>query len=157
MTPRKQALFWSHVEKMDGGCWNWTGSKCRGYGEFSTSAQGHARAHRVSYELAHGPIPKGMHCLHRCDNAACVNPEHLFLGTNVENMADMVSKGRSPKGAANGVATLTDEKVLQIRALRRSGKSSRELAVAFGVKPEHIRRIVRRGSWTHLPEAEVQP
>lgn len=84
--------FWPHVAK-SAGCWEWTGSRHRnGYGQFYY--RGPAMAHRVSWELANGPVPDGMLVCHRCDNPPCVRPDHLFLGTQADNLVDMVSKGR---------------------------------------------------------------
>lgn len=87
--------FWSSVDK-DGenGCWLWTrGRNEHGYGVLDRKS-GSGLAHRYSWELANGPIPTGLQVLHRCDNPPCVNPEHLFLGTRLDNMADMTAKGR---------------------------------------------------------------
>jgi len=80
------------------GCWGWSGSKdCRGYGVISSrngSKSSPEKAHRVSYEKAYGKIPEGLNVCHRCDNPECTNPEHLFVGTQKENMSDCSSKGR---------------------------------------------------------------
>jgi hypothetical protein len=87
--------FWSKVRKSDG-CWLWGASiKTTGYGQFFRGPR-IEKAHRVSYELTHGPIPEGLYVLHRCDVRACVRPDHLFLGTISDNSRDMIYKGRHP-------------------------------------------------------------
>ena len=84
--------FFAKVEKTES-CWIWTGSQLRGYGQFWLGGKLHI-AHRVSWVLHVGPIPFGLHALHKCDNPSCVNPEHLFLGTAKTNVHDMMDKGR---------------------------------------------------------------
>lgn len=104
-------------------------------------------AHRVAYEFHCGPIPDGMRVLHRCDNPPCINPDHLFLGTQAENVADMISKGRKVvlQGEGHGSAKLTKADVLAIRAAR--GSSSRQLAVQYGVHSSQICRVRAGKKW----------
>lgn len=107
-TPTFEQRFWSKARKTDG-CWVWLAGKDKdGYGNFSVGQRATARpvrAHRVAWELTHGSIPDGLFVLHECDNPPCVRPDHLFLGTNQNNMDDMVAKGRGSIGIRNGKYT----------------------------------------------------
>lgn len=91
--------FWSHVVKSSDpdGCWTWDGARQQpfGYGMFGVTSKRIVGAHRFSYQLRHGAIPEGLQVCHHCDNPPCVRPDHLFLGTAVDNSRDMVSKGRA--------------------------------------------------------------
>lgn len=108
-------------------------------------------AHRVSYELAYGEIPANMVVCHKCDNPLCVRPDHLFLGTQRDNVRDMVNKRRQTKGEHAHNAILTDDLVKQIRIEHAAGSSYRELAEKYGVATwEHIRRIVKGIAWKHV-------
>jgi hypothetical protein len=152
--------FWSKVRKSDGdGCWEWTGALTArrrgadGYGQFSADGR-RGRAHRVSWEMANGPIPAGMYVCHRCDNPPCVNPAHLFLGTEKDNAADMARKGRSRNNPVLGErhfrAKLTAAGVLAIRARRAAGESDSAIAADIGISRPAVNRIGRGVSWAHV-------
>ena len=136
------------VEKIpEAGCWVWMGAtQVRGYGEILSSNR-KMLAHRASYEAFVGPIPKGMYVCHACDNVYCVNPNHLFLGTQKQNLQDMAAKGRSTRGERNPQAKLTEEKV---RAIRSSNSTSSELAKMYNVSVSNISSIKRKQRWTHV-------
>lgn len=140
--------FWDKVR--DGpshSCWQWDAYTDRdGYGRFSIKGR-KRRAHRVAVRLD-GRDPSGKVVRHTCDNPNCVNPRHLQVGTQRENMKDMVRRDRQPRGAQNGQAKLTREAVLDIR---ESDQPSRVLAAEYGVSPSHIRMIKTGRAWGHLP------
>lgn len=106
-------------------------------------------AHRLAYELKHGPIPKGMCVCHRCDNPSCCNEEHLFLGTKGDNNADRAAKGRSgmQEGVNSSSAKLNPEKVASIRRLLVLGKSQYDIAANFGVSQATVSDIKRGKRW----------
>lgn len=147
--------FWAMVNKSGpvpahapelGPCWVWTGH-CNRYGSFGLGRK-IVRAHRFSWELAHGPIPDGLCVLHKCDNPPCTNPGHLFLGTQLDNARDRDRKGRlnSRVGERNPKAKLTETEVLAIRAeyVPRYG-ALRAIARKYGVTPSAIRWVVSEG------------
>ena len=150
--------FWKYVNKTDT-CWLWTGAiHNSGYGIINTGGKnGKAkRAHRISWAIHYGPIPDGMCVCHHCDTPACVNPEHLFLGTRDDNNQDMKRKGRynhtrCARGERHWYAKLTDKQVLEIRYKYETDKPTlRSLADEYGVTPQAIHRIVRRRLWRHV-------
>jgi hypothetical protein len=145
--------FWSYVVKGDG-CWLWAGGRQNGgYGTFRDRPGHSVKAHRYSYQLCHGPIPPGLCVCHTCDNRACVNPAHLFLGTHQDNMDDRSRKGRQAvlRGEANGRAKLTACQAEAIRRRRKSGETGRDLACTFGVSRATIDRITYGRSWQAVP------
>lgn len=139
--------FWSKVDK-SGDCWEWTASRINtGYGRFVLSGK-IQMAHRVSYELMVGPIPKGKCVLHHCDNPPCVRPDHLWVGSRSDNMLDMYKKGRRVMGGENaGTAKLTSEQVLKITNL--IGKEKRaDIAEMFKVSQSTIGNIATGHCWS---------
>lgn len=134
------------------GCWEWKQSRHRmGYG-YAWCANKSIRAHRLSYLVHIGPIPKGACVLHRCDNPPCCNPDHLWAGTQAENLADMATKGRSAKmrGDSCGMAKLDAADVRAIRALLADGALlHREIAVQFGVSRTTISSIKTGKRWSY--------
>lgn len=149
--------FWAKVTKTDE-CWHWTGClQKRTYGRYGLFQSGIklVLAHRFSYELHTGPIPDGMCVLHSCDTPGCVNPAHLFLGTHKTNAEDRNGKRREARGERHGLAKLTEEDILQIRAAYASNphpyyKGTCALARRFGVSRHAIHCIITRRTWNHL-------
>lgn len=163
--PDMKARFWSKVDiRSEGECWEWKASlRSTGYGQFEFGGT-MLKSHRVAYVLTHGAIPDGLHVCHTCDNRKCCNPSHLWLGTNADNTADKVSKGRAigPKGKQHGwhthpermargerasKAKLTREKVEQIKKLREDGMGQRAVARMFGVTHSAIAAIEKGRTW----------
>lgn len=148
----------SYIPEPNSGCWLWTGPVDRaGYGFFTRYREQHQRAHRASWAIHCEPVPDGMKVCHKCDNRACVNPDHLFLGTQAENVADMIAKGRAKRppvprfGEANPVSKYTAEQVREVRTLAAAGKVQSDIARQFGMSPINVSRIVRRLLWSNLP------
>lgn len=143
--------FWKKVPVgSNDSCWNWKASLSnKGYGEFRIHPKGKQKAHRISWILTFGQIPNGLFVCHKCDNPACVNPYHLFLGTATDNMRDMYAKGRGwmPKGELNPKAKLTSGQVVQIRNLYEEGLTQVKIASMFGVTQGMIGFIVRGEAW----------
>jgi len=145
--------FWAKVEKSDS-CWEWKGTiNENGYGMITIERKPQ-RAHRISYTLKRGPIPNGMCVLHHCDNRCCVNPDHLFLGTYLDNSRDMDAKGRRRSNVRPGEGSpthiLTEEQVLEIRKQKEQGISTKQISASFGIAKSTVFQIVNRQTWKHI-------
>lgn len=129
--------FWAKVKKTED-CWLWTAAlNSDGYGSIPPH-----KAHRLSWQLHFGPIPDGLFVCHRCDVRHCVRPDHLFLGTQQDNVNDMRRKGRA---VLMGAVRLSDSQIVAIRQrYANGGVTQRALAVEFGTSPSHINRIIHR-------------
>lgn len=140
-----------HLDKSDGpdACWPWQGTvNGGGYGKMTVTTGLRRYAHRVSWELVNGPIPKGLNVLHHCDNPPCCNPAHLWIGTQRDNMNDKVSKGRHDRGETHPYAVLSAAKVIEIRA---SSLAQAKLAEKFGVSRQTIGDARTGRTWKHIP------
>jgi hypothetical protein len=155
--PRRPLLerFLAKVTKTNS-CWLWNGARQKrtGHGIYRDENHRQTSAHRVSWMLLVGPIPEGLWVLHDCpggDNPRCVNPDHLFLGTPQDNLADMRSKGRQARGEKHGHAKLSEEDVRSIRRRYATGEAKQqELADEYKVGQGIISQIIHRKLWSHV-------
>jgi len=151
MSEETAQKLYGRTEVSEGGCWVWLGGTARGYGHVRRGEK-MVRAHRLSWELTNGPIPPGLLVLHRCDVKRCINPAHLFLGTDADNMADKVAKGRSAnqRGERSGLAKLTPEAVLAIMARLDAGETTTNVARDFGVHRNTVLAVKTGERWAHV-------
>lgn len=132
------------------GCWEWQKNiQINGYGHMKHSGKARS-AHRVSYEMHNGEIPKGFYVLHKCDNRCCVNPQHLFVGTASDNRKDMQSKGRHAHGERVNTAKMTEAQIIEIYALSDGGLGSPRIAKKYGISTTMAWNIKTGKSWSHL-------
>lgn len=162
------ARFWAKLDRT-GNCWLWTGMKNgHGYGMWSVTTQGKITkylSHRVAYTLMNGPIPPGKWVLHKCDTPLCCKPDHLYLGTAIDNSRDMKERGRSATGDKNGMrkhperhvsgedcnlTRLTAAQVREIRQLRAEGWTYPQIGERYGVHEQTIGQIIRRVTWRYF-------
>jgi HNH endonuclease len=151
MKPRKTLAerYWPKVEVREPDeCWPWLGNKHDGYGVLGARGEWYT-SNRVTWLLINGPIPDGLWVLHTCDNRACVNPAHLYLGTNKENVADRERRHRriAARGEAHGHCKLTSAQVLEIR---EALDSERAIGLRFGISKGHVHKIKKKLAWRHL-------
>lgn len=146
--------FWSHVEVAGpDDCWPWRGPEDgKGYGRLQIAGV-RILAHRLSYLIAHRDLPGDLLVCHRCDNPPCVNPAHLFLGTNADNMADRDRKGRQARGERNGYARLTDDVVRAVREAAAAGVSRDQIMERFCISRPTLCRIILHQGWRHVESA----
>ncbi len=152
--------FYAKISKIptENGCLDWTGHLSRGYGRFSIGDE-FFQSHRFAWELVNGPIPEGMFVCHHCDRRSCCRVDHLFLGTQADNMRDREAKGRGAdhSGEKHGRAKLTEAQVIEIRSPRFAGWSQPAIAEHFGVSRGTIGFILLRKNWTHLDNSGDLP
>lgn len=147
-----QVRFWKHVSRgPTAECWEWRGYRnAKGYGVMAGDNEKNIKAHRASWIIAHGDIQNGLCVLHKCDNPACVNPAHLFLGTLADNDRDCRRKGRNTRGEINPKAKLNPKIVHEIRSDENSHTTTAALAQRYGISASVVSRVRRKLAWKHI-------
>jgi len=136
-----------YIPEPNSGCWLWLGyGDKNGYGTFYPRGE-RWKAHRYSWFIHNGSIPDGLMVCHHCDMPACVNPNHLFLGTNKNNLQDMVDKGRGPTGAKNPSAKLSE---IDINPIRNDSRPYPEIAKDYDITAQNVCYIKQRKTWKHV-------
>lgn len=153
-----ESRFWSKVNKLgESLCWEWNASVLQGgYGQYYFEGR-NQKAHRVSWVISNGTIPNGLKVCHRCDNRKCVNPSHLFLGTQKDNIQDMLSKGRDNYvsgwkpliGERNPQAKITKEQVIEIRETKWD-IPYKKIGAKYGISAASVCLILNRTNWSHI-------
>lgn len=140
--------FWDKVDRLGpDDCWAWTASYGPfGYGQYRIPQGKNWRAHRLAYVLTHGEIPEGAVIMHTCDNRTCVNPQHLQVGTQKQNLVDMARRGRCPQ------ARLTPEAVADLRRRVAAGEPLAAVAKSYGIKRVTANAAVRGNTWGHITD-----
>jgi len=148
LTEKQSQRFWSKAKVgRKNKCWNWKASKTNdGYGRIQVNKENWL-AHRLSWTIHNGRIPKGMHVLHKCDNPACINPSHLFLGSHLDNMRDKTKKGRGAKGEKHGRSKLTKEQAIKIFY---DTDLQKNIAKKHGINSVTVSLIKSRKRWKHI-------
>lgn len=139
------------------GCWEWFRAKTKGYGHFAIKGNFYL-AHRFMWIINNGNIPDGLFVCHKCDNPCCINPDHLFLGTNIENLQDAINKGiklGNSKGEKNGRSKLTQNQILNIKHLLHCKVPTKRIAEKFGISQRHVQYISNNKTWKHLLNKEI--
>lgn len=147
----KEAILENYTPIPYAGCWIWEGNIRAPGGYGVVYYEGETQyVHRTIYKLLKGEIPEGMCICHTCDTPSCMNPDHLFLGTQKDNMKDALAKGRLARGARMGNAKLSTEDVLEIRALFNKNIPKKQIARKYKVFPSTIRKIINKTNWGWL-------
>lgn len=153
----EQDRFYAKCRKnADSGCLEWQAYRnTGGYGTFYKDGGIFILAHRWAYERVFGPVPEGQFVLHRCDNPRCVNPDHLWLGTKLDNARDRDQKGRriALRGEQHGRSKLLAEQIIEIRGLGAGGMTSYRIAKLYRVDSKTVRDILTRKLWPHITGA----
>ena len=147
-----EKLLSNYIPEPNSGCWLWTGgTNSYGYGRVCHHSKVMV-ASRAAYAVFRGAIPDGGSILHRCDTPSCINPDHLFVGTQADNMRDMAAKKRQRprRGRQNPNAKLCEEAVRQIRAQRNEGLTYRAIAEFFGVTEQTVFAVMTKRLWGHV-------